>query len=408
MRSPSVVVQGHQVLEVRNPPLAPPVGQLALLDDLFRVQRIVEPQVLALEPSQLEQLLGEVVSLLRGVELEEEGVVFNHEYLKAALGADEPPPLNVPDTLEVNFLAELLEPHVPPEEEEAILVFDVRLVVVLRPLSVRVKVDEYQILGRENQGAFGLVKGFHERAVGLDDLPLSLSLTQARAFDVLDVEALVLRHDAGLKIALEEPELAALARARHLASGELPLNVRVYAPEEFALQVVVLDELESVVGPLLQECLHPQATVALVRRFKVLRAVVRPEAPVQEERGPQGAVLLPLVDVLDEDLQPRVDLLLVGELAHLAHLLEGVPVDSLLDVLLRLLGPGVHLVDALAVGLPPRQEELLYHLRAHLRPQNLIDLLVVEESDLPVLVAKVLGEVLEVRGLVALDVFQGD
>lgn len=171
---------------------------------------------------------------------------------------------------------------------------------------------------------------------------------------------------------------------------------------------MVLDEFESVVRPLLQECLHSEATVALVRGFEIPGAIVRPEASVQEERGPQGVVLLPLVDILDKDLEPRVDLLLVGELTHLTHLVEGVAMDSLLDVLLRLLGSGVHLIDALAVGLPSRQEELLYHLWAHLRPQNLIDLLVVEESDLPVLVAKVLGKVFEVCGLVPLDILQGD
>ena len=204
---------------------------------------------------------------------------------------------------------------------------------------MRVQVDEYQILRCEYQSALGLVKGFHEGAIGLYDLPLPFSLTLAGAFDVLDVETLVLRHNAGLKVALEESELTALARIRHLLRGELPLNVRIYAPEEFALQVVVLDEFESIVRPLLQECLHSEATVALVRRFKILGAVVRPEAPVQEERGPQGVVLLPLVDILDKDLEPRVDLLLVGELAHLAHLVEGVAMDSLLDVLLRSLPP---------------------------------------------------------------------
>ena len=42
------------------------------------------------------------------------------------------------------------------------------------------------------------MKGLHEGAIGLYDLPLPLSLTLAGAFNVLDVEALVLRHNAGL------------------------------------------------------------------------------------------------------------------------------------------------------------------------------------------------------------------
>jgi hypothetical protein len=105
--------------------------------------------------------------------------------------------LNISDAFQVDSLAELLVAHVSPEEEQAILVFDVRLVVVLRLISVRVQVDEYQILRCEYQSAFGLVKGFHEGAIGLYDLPLPLSLTLACAFDVLDVEALVLRHNAG-------------------------------------------------------------------------------------------------------------------------------------------------------------------------------------------------------------------
>ena len=177
--------------------MAPPIGQLSLLDDLFGVERIVEPQVLALEPSQLQQLLGEVVPLLRRVELEEVGVVFDHEDLEAALEAEEPPSLNVSDALEIDFLAEFLVARVSPEEEQVILVFDVRLVVVLWLVSMRVQVDEYQILGGEYQRAFGLVERLHERAIGLHDLPLALSLTLAGAFNVLDVEALVLSHNAG-------------------------------------------------------------------------------------------------------------------------------------------------------------------------------------------------------------------
>ena len=43
-----------------------------------------------------------------------------------------------------------------------------------------------------------------------------------------------------------------------------------------------------------------------------------------------------------------------------------------------------------------------------MRAQNLIDLLIVEESDLPVLMTEILREVFEVGGLVSLDVIQGN
>ena len=44
----------------------------------------------------------------------------------------------------------------------------------------------------------------------------------------------------------------------------------------------------------------------------------------------------------------------------------------------------------------------------HLRAQNLVDLLIVEESDFPVLMTEILREVLKVCGLVPLNVIQGD
>ena len=141
--TPAVVVQRHQVLEVRDSPLAPPIGQLSLLDDLPWVQGVVEPQVFALQPPQLQQLLGEVVSLLGGVELEEVGVVLDHEDLEAALEADEPPPLNVPDALEVDPLAELLASCVLSEEEQVVQVLDVWLVMILGLLFEWVQIGEY-------------------------------------------------------------------------------------------------------------------------------------------------------------------------------------------------------------------------------------------------------------------------
>jgi hypothetical protein len=111
---------------------------------------------------------------------------------------------------------------------------------------------------------------------------------------------------------------------------------------------------------------------------------------------------------LNKYLQLRINFLFESELTELTNLVHGVPVDSLLNVLLSLLWPGVHLVDTFAVGLSPRQEKLVDHLLADLCSQNLIDLLIVEESYLPVFMAKVFREVLKVCRFIPLDVLKCD
>jgi hypothetical protein len=260
--------------------LAPSVRQLSFLDDLLGVQRIVEPQVFALEPSQLQQLLGKVVPLLSRMELEEMRVVLDHKDFEAALESDEPSSLNVSDALQVNFLAEFLGVHVFPEEKQAVLVFNVGLVVFFGLALVRVHVDEYEIFRCEYQRAFGLVEGLHENTVGLHNLPLPLFLTLSCIFDVFYVQALVLLHNTRVDGTPEESELVALACFGLPSGSELLLDIRVDALEQFALQLLVLDELEPVVRPLLQECLHPQTTVPLIRRLQILWPVVCPKTPI--------------------------------------------------------------------------------------------------------------------------------
>ena len=63
--SPSVVVQDHQVLEVRDSPLPPSVSELTLLYDLAGVERVVETQVAALKASKLQKFLRKIVSAFR-------------------------------------------------------------------------------------------------------------------------------------------------------------------------------------------------------------------------------------------------------------------------------------------------------------------------------------------------------
>ena len=75
-----------------------------------------------------------------------------------------------------------------------------------------------------------------------------------------------------------------------------------------------------------------------------------------------------------------------------------------LDVFLGLLGPQVNLLDALAVAQPPRDEQLVDQVLAELLGEDRVDLVIVEESDLPIFVAEALREVLEARALQTGDV----
>jgi hypothetical protein len=82
--------------------------------------------------------------------------------------------------------------------------------------------------------------------------------------------------------------------------------------------------------------------------------------------------------------------------------------NSLLDVFLCLFRSCVHFTDPFSVGLPTSQENFIDHFLAHLGSQDFIDLIIMEKCHFPVLMAEVLGEVLEVGSFVPLDVIEGD
>ena len=82
--------------------------------------------------------------------------------------------------------------------------------------------------------------------------------------------------------------------------------------------------------------------------------------------------------------------------------------NPFLNILLRLLGPRIHLIDSIPISLPPFPEQLLDHLRAHLLSDDLIDLLIMEEGDFPVLITKALWKVFKIGCLVPLNIIQSD
>lgn len=114
------------------------------------------------------------------------------------------------------------------------------------------------------------------------------------------------------------------------------------------------------------------------------------------------------MDVLDVDLKLWFDFLVVSLLIQQADLVKGVAMNPFLNILLRLLGPRIHLIDSIPISLPPFPEQLLDHLRAHLLSDDLIDLLIMEEGDFPVLITKALWKVFKIGCLVPLNIIQSD
>ena len=140
--------------------------------------------------------------------------------------------------------------------------------------------------------------------------------------------------------------------------------------------------------------------------IEVCRPIAPPHSLVFTNSILQRLVHLLRVDVPNKELETGLYFLIVSYLTHATDLAVGISMDSLVNAILDLLRPCVHLIDALSVRISSLEEELLYHLLAHLLTDNLFDFLVVKESDFPFLVTEALGEVLKVCRLVPLDVIQ--
>ena len=114
------------------------------------------------------------------------------------------------------------------------------------------------------------------------------------------------------------------------------------------------------------------------------------------------------MDVLNVNLKLRFNFLVVSLLIQLADLVIGVAMNPFLNIFLRLLRPRIHLIDSISISLSSFPEQLFNHLRAHLLSDDLIDLLIMKESDFPECFGHEDWKVFKIGGLVSLNIIQSD